>query len=69
MIEPVYNSFGEFAEVYKFTRQELNGYIQHGVVKPRRKPHGAVEMSETDMVRIAQYNTAQREKKTRLTGR
>jgi hypothetical protein len=31
------------------------------VVKPRKTQHGAAELSETDMMRIAQYNTQKRE--------
>ena len=69
MIEPTYGSFGEFSETYGISRNDLSRYITLGVVKPRRSQHGTAELSETDMVRIAQYNTEQREKKTRITGR
>lgn len=69
MIEPTFGSIGEFSEFYSIPRNDLSRYITLGVVKPRRSQHGTAEMSETDMVRIAQYNTEQREKKTRLTGR
>ncbi len=60
MVEPVYNSIGEFADTYGITRKEMSRYITLGVVKPRKTQHGAAELSETDMMRIAQYNTNQR---------
>ena len=63
MIEPVYNSIGEFAETYGITRKEMSRYITLGVVKPRKAQHGAAELSETDAMRIARYNTYQRKGK------
>lgn len=39
----------------------MSRYITLGVVKPRKTQHGAAELSETDMMRIAQYNTQKRE--------
>lgn len=60
MVEPTYNSIGEFANTYNIPRQEMSRYITLGVVKPRKTRHGAAELSETDMMRIAQYNTNQR---------
>ncbi len=60
MVEPTYNSIGEFANAYNIPRQEMSRYIMLGVVKPRKTQHGASELSETDMMRIAQYNTSQR---------
>ena len=60
MIEPTYNSIGEFADTYGIPRKEMSRYITLGVVKPRKTQHGASELSETDMMRIAQYNTNQR---------
>jgi predicted site-specific integrase-resolvase len=61
MVEPTYNSIGEFAETYGISRKEMSRYITLGVVKPRKTQHGAAELSETDAMRIAQYNTKNRE--------
>lgn len=69
MSEPVYNSIGAFVSVYDIPREDMNRYILLGVVKPRKTRHGGTQLSETDMMRIVQYNTREREKKTRLTGR
>lgn len=63
MVEPTYNSIGDFANTYGISRKEMSRYITLGVVKPRKTQHGAAELSETDMMRIAQYNTNQREEK------
>ena len=53
----------EFAEKYRFSdRREVTRYIALGVIKPRRERGNSV-LSETDMMRIAQYNTTQRIKK------
>ncbi len=60
MPEPTYNSIGEFADTYHIPRREMIRYITLGVVKPRKTQHGAAKLSETDMMRIAQYNTKQR---------
>lgn len=68
MGEPVYHSVREFAETYGFTRQEMSRLIGRRVVVPRRN-HGNSVLTETDMMRIVQYNTASRQKKTRITGR
>ncbi len=68
MGEPVYHSVREFAETYGFTRQEMSRLIGLGVIKPRRNRGNSV-LTETDMMRIVQYNTASRQKKTRITGR
>lgn len=62
MVEPTYNSIGEFANTYGISRKDMSRYIALGVVKPRKTQHGAAEMSETDMVRIVQHNTNKREK-------
>lgn len=63
MGEPVYHSIGEFADTYGISRKEMSRYITLGVVKPRKTQHGASQLSETDMMRIVQYNTKQRIKK------
>lgn len=68
MGEPVYHSVREFAETYGFTRQEMSRLIGLGVITPRRNRGNSV-LTETDMIRIVQYNTASRQKKTRITGR
>ena len=54
MVEPTFNSIGEFANTYGISRKEMSRYITLGVVKPRKTQHGAAELSETDMMRIAQ---------------
>ena len=69
MSEPVYTSIGEFTAVYDIPREDMNRYILLGVVKPQKTRHGGTQLYETDMMRIVQYNTREREKKTRLTGR
>ena len=63
MVEPTYNSIGEFADTYGITRKDMSRYITLGVVKPRKTQHGSTQLSETDMMRIAQYNTKNREEK------
>ena len=68
MGEPVYGSVREFAETYGFTRQEMSRLIGRRVITPRRNRGNSV-LTETDMMRIVQYNTASRQKKTRITGR
>ena len=63
MTEPTYRSTLEFADAYGIERRELSRLIGLGVIKPRRERGNSV-LSETDMMRIAQYNTTQRIKNT-----
>lgn len=67
MAEPIYRSVREFAETYGFTRTELNHLIGTGVITPRRI-HGNTVLTETDMMKIVQYNTAARQKKNPVHG-
>lgn len=62
MVEPIYHSVREFAENYGFTRTEMNHLIGSGVIEPRRI-HGNTVLTETDMMKIVQHNTAARQKK------
>lgn len=67
MVEPIYHSVREFAETYRFTRSEINHLIGTGVIEPRRI-HGNTVLTETDMMKIVQYNTAARQKKNPARG-
>lgn len=67
MGEPVYHSIGEFSAAYDISRDDMNRYILIGIVRPQKIRHGGTQLYETDMMRIVQHNTREREKKARLT--
>lgn len=60
MVEPTYSTIGEFADAYKIERRELNRLIVLGIIKPRRERGNSI-LSETDMMKIAKYNTKRRQ--------
>lgn len=62
MGEPMYHTVGEFAKTYGFDQQEVRKMIGLGVLRPRRMRGNSI-LTETDMVRFVQWNTAQRKKR------